>query len=206
MKTYVHPNHLKIAAMFASKDDTRPILQSVYVKQGEIAATDTLRLVKITETIPEDLVDSWPDKGLILPTDNLIKAMKALKRKRSTYGETWATERLLLTADRNVVSATNGGEVGDVTVKIEPTEGQFPGYERALDHNNSTDAQAEFYVNPRLLGESLLALGCACNHVRVCVPKNVGQKHSVGAVRISGTGREGEEIVALVMPTQAPDQ
>ncbi len=163
---------LEVCAPFVSKDDKRPVLQSVQVLIADggmtAVATDGFVVSRMTAEIDA------PDLKLYLPDD----AIRVLRH--------------LLDDAENVEFCDNGRDlwigVGDTAIVIRPSEDPFPGVLKLFDKNPGRGV--------RLSRDEIKA---ALNAVVVLDAGNcVTMARDDGALRLSMRSRQGEEASTTV--------
>lgn len=197
-----------VVAKAASTDETRYILQGVYLeetKNGMKATATDGRIMASVEDESEALAASeYPAnvipatapngaKAAIVPTDAFVKAFKGLPTARRTTLPILQMVAVTMGATETTLGTT------DLETPIVRTarniEGHFPNYEQIIPK------KAEFTINfsPRLLGVALkIAQDFELDQVKMEFTDDKSP------VKITGK-RNGQKLTVVVMPMQ-PDR
>lgn len=147
----VQAQHIHAAGVFASKEDTRPVLTAVCVRREgdaiKIQATDSFRLISIESRAEED----GPDETILLP----YKAVKAALPKKGPV-------TLCFNYETGILSITS---IGGSSTTVNAVEGLYPDVEQLfkLPGKGTIDGTAEFGINAKFVADAgkacALALG-----------------------------------------------
>ena len=151
MRIGVQAQHIHAAGVFASKDDTRPILEAVCIRREgdaiKIQATDSYRLISIESNTEED----GPDETILIP----YKAVKSVIPKKGPVALCLNHQTMMLS-----ITSCDG-----LSTTIKAIEGRYPDVEQLfkLPGKGTIDGTAEFGINTKLVADAgkacALALG-----------------------------------------------
>lgn len=147
----VQAQHIHAAGVFASKDDTRYILEAVCIRREgdaiKIQATDSFRLISIESKAEED----GPDETILLP----YKAVKSGIPKKGPVTLCLNHQTMMLS-----ITSCDGS-----SITIKAIEGRYPDVEQIfkLPGKGTIDGTAQFGINAKLVADAgkacALALG-----------------------------------------------
>jgi hypothetical protein len=179
MDTIFPKGQIQAVVSVASDDFCRQGIYGVSVGDGYLCATDGHRLLQVKAT-----ASAAP--SAYVAKEGLQIAAAAAKGKG-------AAVRL-----NGRIEARNGAGAVLATAELVPIDAQFPPVDQAIPQ----DGPAIASFNPRLLGETLLAMaraGCEC----VSLTFAESEAH-VSPLKIAGIAADGgAEVVAVVMPRRA---
>ena len=177
----------------ASKEESRRILNGLYVTPDTVVATDSYMVVAMQRL---GLPEGEPEQTFetIVPLD-MVKAMLPTARKAKVVD-------LELGAD-GVIGATakTAKDVG-ISWQMPEVDGQYPKWRRVHPLHKGHEKLAEVWLNPALLRDCMATL-VQMGAERVCIEifANKGEEHP--PIVITESRGDNLPMIAMLMPMQA---
>lgn len=190
MRIEVQAQHIHAAGVFASKDDKRPILETVRIRREgdaiKIQATDSYRFISIESRAEED----GPDETILLP----YKAVKSAIPKKGPVTLCLNHQTMMLS-----ITSCDGSSTA-----IKAIEGRYPDVEQLfkLPGKGTIDGTAEFGINAKFVADAgkacALALGSKGQDLRFTCTGELEKPILFTNLRSDDTAR----VRGLIMPVQ----
>jgi len=190
---------LLVAAKFASKNPSRPVLNSVMITEDKFVATDSYKLIEITndgEPVEEFPMVAGVKTVKKLEDPILIPAKDVLKKLKLPKATMPILEHAILTNDTDkTISLTTSDLETASTLQLKKIEGNFPDYESVMPKSEPT---VTLKFDAKILKETLEAF-ITKDHQDI----ELEVRGDNEALIIKGTENSNINKKAMVMPKRS---